>query len=149
MRVLADTNIFYYLGNGLISLSDVCTSADTLCISPISVLEIVAGTDSHTRNEKRRACQAILNSNAIMLEELDRWVPLALGIVPPKPLDDWLGIVRKYCDAVFFERETGRLKYWCKDERTNHRWTADLDIGFVNRWNAGAEGTWAGNGKDQ
>jgi hypothetical protein len=59
--VTADTNVFYYLGNGKLEKPVVAEPGQRLCANPLNVLEIAAGIGVNGWEDRRGAARAILD----------------------------------------------------------------------------------------
>lgn len=63
-NLILDTNVFYNLGAGSLTLARVCAPGETLHYSPLSVLELAGKWSSHTFHDRKAAAHAILTSGA-------------------------------------------------------------------------------------
>jgi len=73
-RLILDTNIFYDLGAGSLTRSDIGDADDTLWYSPLSVLELAGKWSSRTFAARKAAANAILVSGAKELPDQDTYL---------------------------------------------------------------------------
>ncbi len=66
-RIVADTNVFYYLANGRVNVNQFVQGREVLCCSPLSIIEIISGMDQESFDRRQNAARAILDSRATIL----------------------------------------------------------------------------------
>lgn len=84
VRLILDTNVFYDLGAGRVSLADVrIDPAEQLFYSPLGALEIAGKWATQSFTERRAAAAAILSSGATELPDTDTFLTRDLfGFTP-------------------------------------------------------------------
>ncbi|WP_158822445.1 hypothetical protein [Granulicella sp. S156] len=60
MKLIADTNVWYDIGNGIIDPLQFSEAETGLFATPISLLEIASGIDDHALDERKRAADAVI-----------------------------------------------------------------------------------------
>src|SRR5258708_21768662 len=136
-RLILDTNVFYDLGAGLITLSHLQPAGETLLYSPLTVFEIAGKWSSRTFNERRAAANAILASGATELPDQDTYLTRDIFKYalhrPPVPLKDAV-------KAMAGSRDIASLTAGVNDftERVVRKVNADK----IARWRSFVEGQW-------
>jgi hypothetical protein len=100
--LICDTNVFFNLGNGQISITDFCGNNEEIYCSPLCILEISAKLYEDYASRKQ-AAQAILASNAKMLDDPESFVA---RLFDPKIYSDstiWYKIVQAIADSNTIE----------------------------------------------
>jgi hypothetical protein len=73
-NLILDTNVFYNLGSGSLTLGTIRGPNDTLFYSPLSVLELAGKWSSRSFPERKAAAEAILTSGATELPDPDTFL---------------------------------------------------------------------------
>jgi len=84
--------VFYELGHGSLSLSGLRSGSETICYSPVTVLELAGKWRTRTFSERKNASAAILSSGAVELPDPDTYLTwdifgFALNYVPHPMVD--------------------------------------------------------------
>ena len=113
IRVTADTNIFYYLGQKIISKADFIALGEELFATPINVMEIVSKINDinwqdgdSNWNARQQAAKAILDYADEMADEPNRHAAKLCGLTLPENHNTWLEI----CEIVASASSPDELK---------------------------------------
>lgn len=89
VRVTIDTNVLYYLGAGTLSKRDVVVSGQELWVTPINVLEILAGISAKEWNARRDAAKAIIIHADNMAADPEEHLSSVIERRPPRVNPIW------------------------------------------------------------
>lgn len=92
-HVTADTNIFYYLGDGSLKREDIVSSSEELWAAPINILEIISSREDFSKRVK--AAKAILKADNIDIDPNEYLASLLEGRSPILN-NSW----KTYCEAL-------------------------------------------------
>jgi hypothetical protein len=136
-NLILDTNVFYNLGSGSLTLATIRGPSDTLFYSPLSVLELAGKWSSRSFPERKAAAQAILTSGATELPDPDTFLTRDIFAYemkrPPVSLIDAV-------KAMAASREMGSLVSGVEDytERVVRR----VSVAKAEIWRQVIEGKW-------
>jgi hypothetical protein len=135
-KLICDTNVFYYLGNGSISLADIRGPGDSLYYSPLAALEIAGKLSEETHEERQRAAKAILDSGAIELPDPDSFLTIAFGYqLAQAHMSVREGVVAMADSANMEELQAGVVDW--------QNWLVRrVDVGHAGDWRANVEEKW-------
>lgn len=94
-HVTADTNIFYYLGDGRVKKSDIVSNDEVLWATPISIIEIISGAKKKWP-ERVAAAKAIIKHADYITPDPDEYFMSIVEDRVPNTQAVW----REYCTAM-------------------------------------------------
>lgn len=106
-HLTADTNIFYYLGSGAISKSDIVGHHEELWATPVNVFELLAGVGVGNWLGRKQAAQAIIDFADSMAEDPEQHLVHLFRLTPQHGVLPWMDACRALADAKD-EKELGR-----------------------------------------
>lgn len=136
-NLILDTNVFYNLGSGLLTLDTIRSPGDSLFYSPLSVLELAGKWSARSFLDRKAAAQAILTSGAAELPDPDTFLTRDIFAYemkrPPVSLIDAV-------KAMAASREMGSLISGVEDyaERVVRR----VSVAKAEMWRQVIEGKW-------
>ncbi len=98
--LIADTNVFYDLGEGNKSLENVVADGDHLYYSPITVVEIAGKITDETFPRCKVAARAIIESDAKQLPDPQSHLTRLFGYEPAEAAFDWSNAVKAIAQAA-------------------------------------------------
>ncbi len=138
VRLILDTNVFYDLGAGRLSLTDVRTDpTEQLFYSPIGALEIAGKWASQSFTERRAAAAAIIASAATELPDTDTFLTRDLfGFTPSFPQFSFAeGVKAMAKSATMAELMSGVPDVSAQVVRS-------VSVAAIGQWRQQVEGDW-------
>ena len=140
MRILADTNIYYYLENGKLILNDVIAPGDELCISALTFIELLATIDIKNLAERVKIFRKISELAPTILPETDVWLKnTVLGAKLDSKIECSEILELMSSDVVTYDQIPREIIYWPK---TGKRRTQRAKIYSYVDWNIEHERLW-------
>jgi hypothetical protein len=140
-HLILDTNVFYDLGDGRLSLGQVrADPAERICYSPITPLEIAGKWSSRSFAARRGAAAAILSSGAVELPDTDTLLIRDIfGYTPDFQRFSFVeGVKAMARSATMSELTTGVPDYTGGVVRS-------VSVAAIGRWRQQVEGDWVKN----
>lgn len=114
-HVTADTNIFYYLGDGSLKRKDIVSSSEELWAAPINILEIISSREDFSKRVS--AARAILAADNIDIDPNEYLASLLEGRSPIAD-NNWKTICEALATATSEEKLWQTIDIaWAVDER--------------------------------
>jgi hypothetical protein len=138
VKLILDTNVFYDLGAGRLSLADVRTDpAEQLFYSPIGPLEIAGKWAAQSFKERRAAAAAIISSGAIELPDTDTFLTRdVFGYTPSFPQFSFAEGVK----AMVSSATMGELMSGVPD--VSAQVVRSVSLAAIGQWRQQVEGDW-------
>lgn len=134
--LILDTNVFYNLGAGRLKKETFQCAGDTLCFSPISVVELAGKWSDKTHSARKSAAQAILDSGAVELPDPEAHLTLSFGYPLAQVRTPMLhAVLGMAASSNLAELQSGVRDY---KERVSRR----VSVTAARGWRSSTEGKW-------
>lgn len=128
-HVTADTNIFYYLGDGRIKKNDVVSNDEALWATPISIIEIISGAQKKWP-ERIAAVKAIIQNADYITPDPDEYFMSRVEDRAPNAQAVWI----EYCKAMAQATSEEHLRQGVIDINEKKVRSIDIDCATQHRW---------------
>jgi hypothetical protein len=138
IQLILDTNVFYDLGDGRLSLSEVrADPTEQVCYSPISPLEIAGKWSSRSFIARRGAAAAILSSGAVELPDTDTLLIRDIfGYTPAFPQFSFAEGVKAMARSATMSELTSGVPDFTRGV------VRSVSVAAIGQWRQQVEGDW-------
>jgi hypothetical protein len=128
VKLIADTNVWYDIGNGSIDPTQFDDEDQLLMATPTSLLEIASGIDDKSFEERRRAAQAVLDHASEIADDTETHLARLWNVPLTMPAVNWLDGFKAIAQARHAkELETGVSDYEARVVRR-------IGVDLISRW---------------